>query len=62
MQGLCGIQGLCAVRPLREEADIFDRDLDRAEVFCREMAEKLGLRLIAADYPRSCSMPTWCVR
>ena len=65
VQGRAQLEALCIVRPIRQ-AYIFDRDLDRAEVFCREMGEKLSLALIAADSPSQllhadvvCTVTTW---
>jgi ornithine cyclodeaminase/alanine dehydrogenase-like protein (mu-crystallin family) len=65
VQGRAQLEALCAVRPIRE-VYVFDRDLERAEVFCREMGEKLSLALIVADSPSQlihadvvCTVTTW---
>jgi len=65
VQGRAQLEALCVVRPIRE-VYVFDRDLERAEVFCREMGEKLSLALIAANSPSQllhadviCTVTTW---
>ncbi len=65
VQGRAQLEALCAVRPIGK-VYVFDRDLDRAEAFCREMGEKLLITLIAADSPSQllhadvvCTVTTW---
>lgn len=49
-QGRAQLEAVCAVRPI-EQAYLFDPDSTRAAAFCREMSEKLSVRVALADGP-----------
>ncbi|HEY3324667.1 MAG TPA: L-serine ammonia-lyase, iron-sulfur-dependent, subunit alpha [Planctomycetota bacterium] len=50
VQGRAQLEAVCAVRTIRK-AYVFDADAARAEAYCREMAEKLSLEVVAARSP-----------